>query len=163
MPQRAQFADTVATFGLSAKLHAGLGGVHGLGWHVGRHQPKGAWRQAATERRFTGSACAWNLCIRRSTWTSSRVSRRLRSWHGQRLFHRMADRLVHLAAVSEAQLDLGRVYVDVDPGRVHCQVQRIDRLAVAVQHVFIGGACGVGEHLVAHKAAVDIGKLLVGS
>jgi len=32
-----------------------------------------------------------------------------------------------------------------------------------VQHVFVGGACGVGNHLVAHEAAVDPGVLLVGA
>ncbi len=43
------------------------------------------------------------------------------------------------------------------------EVQRIHRLALAVQHVFVGAAHGVGEHLVAHEAAVDVEVLLVGA
>ena len=74
----------------------------------------------------------------------------------------MAHGLVHFAAVTKAHFDLGGVHVHVHTRGVHVQVQRIDGLALAVQHVFIGAAGGVGEHLVAHKAAVHIAKLLVG-
>ena len=74
----------------------------------------------------------------------------------------MPNGLVHLAAVAEAHFDLGRVHVDVDPRRVDLEIQRIHRLALAVQHVLVGAARGVGEHLVAHEAAVDVGELLVG-
>ena len=82
---------------------------------------------------------------------------------GQRGLHRAPHRLVHLAAVAEAHLDLGRVHVDVDARRVDLDVQHVDRLALAVQHVLVGAARRVGEHLVAHEAAVDVGELLVGA
>jgi hypothetical protein len=72
-------------------------------------------------------------------------------------------RLVHLAAVAEAHLDLGRVHVDVDARRLDLQVQRVHRLAVAVQQVLVGAAGGVRDHLVAHVAAVDVGELPVGA
>ena len=75
----------------------------------------------------------------------------------------MAHGLVHFAAVAKAHLDFGGVHVDVHPRGVDLDVQRIHRLAVAVQHVFVGAARGVRDHLVAHKAAVDIAKLLVGA
>ena len=55
------------------------------------------------------------------------------------------------------------MHIHVYARRVHVQVERIDRLALAVQHVFVGAACGVGEHFVAHKAAIHITKLLVGA
>ena len=75
----------------------------------------------------------------------------------------MAHGLVHLAAVAKAHLDLGRVHVDIDPRRIHTDVQHVHRLALAVQHVLVGGARGVGDDLVAHEAAVDVGELLVGA
>ena len=81
---------------------------------------------------------------------------------GQRVLDRMAHRLVHLAPVAEAHLDLGRMHVDVDPRRIDLEVQRVDRLALAVQHVLVGAAHRVRQHLVAHEAAVDVEELLVG-
>ena len=74
----------------------------------------------------------------------------------------MAHGLVHLAAVAKAHFDLGGVHVHVHAGGVDLDIQRVDGLLVAVQHVFIRGAGGVGEHLVAHKAAVDVAVLVVG-
>ena len=82
---------------------------------------------------------------------------------GQCVFDGVAHTLVHLAAVAKTHLDLGGVHVDVNPRWVHGQVQRVDRLAVAVQHVFVSTAGRVGQHLVAHKAAIHVTKLLVGT
>ena len=73
----------------------------------------------------------------------------------------MANGLVHLAAVAKAHLDFGGVHVDVHARGVDADVERVDRLAVAVQHVFVGAARGVANHLVAHVAAVDVGVLPV--
>ena len=73
----------------------------------------------------------------------------------------MVRRLVHLAAVAKAHLDLGRVHVHVNPRGVYRYIQRVHGLAVAVQHVGIGTARAVRQHLVAHKPAIDIAKLLV--
>ena len=75
----------------------------------------------------------------------------------------MSHRLVHLAAVTETHFDLGRVHVDVHPQRIDLDHQNVDRLALAVQHVLVGAACCMGDDLVAHVAAVDIGVLLVGA
>ena len=75
----------------------------------------------------------------------------------------MAHRLVYLAAVPKAHFNFGRVHIYIYPRWVHLDVQRVHRLAVAVQHVFIGAARRMAEHLVAHIAAIDIGKLLVGA
>jgi hypothetical protein len=75
----------------------------------------------------------------------------------------MAHALMDFAAVAKAHLNLGGVHIHVDPGRIHGQVQRIDGLTVPVQHVFIGASGCVAEHLVAHKAAVHVTELLVGS
>ena len=74
----------------------------------------------------------------------------------------MAHRAVHLAAVPEAHLDFCWVHVHVNPRRVDLDIHRINRLAVAVQHVFIRTFCRVGDNLVAHITAIDVGKLLVG-
>ena len=51
--------------------------------------------------------------------------------------------MVHLAAVAEAHLDLGRVHVHVHALGRDLHEQRVDRLALAVQHVVEGGARGV--------------------
>ena len=77
--------------------------------------------------------------------------------------HRAADRLVNFSAVAKPDLYLGGVDIDVDPCRVDFQVQHIDWLALAVQHVFECAAYCMRKHLVAHKAPVDIKKLLVGT
>ena len=81
----------------------------------------------------------------------------------QRVFDGMVHGLMHFAAVAKAHLDLGRVHVHIDTRRVDLDIQGIHRLAVAVQHVFIGAACAVAEHFVAHKTAIDIGELLIGA
>ena len=82
----------------------------------------------------------------------------------ERVLHRMPHRLVHLAAVAEAHLDLGRVHVDVDARRVDLEVQHVDRLALRrAARPRRRCAHGVREHLVAHVAAVDVGELLVGA
>ena len=73
----------------------------------------------------------------------------------------MLDGLVHFAAVAKAHLDLGGVYVHVHAGGIDLHVQRVNRLFLAVQHVFIRTFGGVGDDLVAHKAAVDVAVLLV--
>ena len=75
----------------------------------------------------------------------------------------MAHRLVHLAAVAEAHLDLGRVHVHVDARGVDLEVEHVDRLALAVQHVLVGAAHRVRQHLVAHETAVDVEELVVGA
>ena len=80
---------------------------------------------------------------------------------GQRVFYGVAHGLVDFAAVAEAHFDLGGVYVHIHPCRVHGDIQGVHRLAVAVQHVFIGAAGGVGEDFVSHKAAVHVAELLV--
>ena len=80
---------------------------------------------------------------------------------GQGLVDGVANGLVHLAAVAKAHLDFGGVHVDVHARGVDADVERVDRLAVAVQDVFVGAARGVSNDLVAHVAAVDVGVLPV--
>ena len=53
------------------------------------------------------------------------------------------------------------MHVDVHARRIDADVERVDRLAVAVQHVFVGAARGVANDLVAHVATVDVGVLPV--
>lgn len=55
------------------------------------------------------------------------------------------------------------MHVDVDACRIDLEIERVDRLALAVQHVFVGAAHRVRQHLVAHEAAVDVEELLVGA
>ena len=154
LPQRGHIAHTVARQRLlHMKGHGALAGIQDAGrlrrrglQRVGPARGKGA--------RFKGAVAA--LGMRRVG------ALRLRTRRSQCVFGGVAHRLVYFAAVTKAHFDLGGVHVHVHPRRVHVQVQRIDGLALAVQHVFIGAAGGVGEHLVAHKAAVYIAKLLVG-
>ncbi len=75
----------------------------------------------------------------------------------------MAHRLVQLARVAEAHLDLGRVHVDIDPRRVDADEQHVGRLARAVQHVLVRRAQAVRDQAVAHEAAVDIHVLVIGA
>ena len=83
--------------------------------------------------------------------------------HRQGLCQGMLHRLVHLAAVAKTQLDFGGVHIHIDTRWVHVDVQGIHRLALSMQHIFIRTAGRVGQHAVAHIAAIDIGKLVVGT
>ena len=73
----------------------------------------------------------------------------------------MAHRLVDFAAVAKADFDFGRVHIHIDARRVHLHIKHIHRLAMTVQHIFVSAAGRVRQHFVPHKAAVDIGELLV--
>ena len=55
------------------------------------------------------------------------------------------------------------MHVDVDALRRDSDAQHVGRLALTVQHVFIGRTHCVGDETVAHVAAVDVDILLVGS
>ena len=81
----------------------------------------------------------------------------------ERRADRLAHRLVHLARIAKAHLDLGRMDVDVDALRRDLDEQQVGRLAAAVQDVVVGGAHGVRDQLVAHVAAVDVHVLQVGA
>ena len=70
---------------------------------------------------------------------------------------------MHLAPIAKTHFDLGRMHVDIHPRRLNLNVQHIHRLAVAVQHVFVGRSRCMGDDFVADEALVDIGKLLVGA
>ena len=87
----------------------------------------------------------------------------LRARRGQRVFQRVAHRLVHSPAVPKAHLDLGRVHIHIDQRGVDLHEQGVGGLFVAVQHVFVSAARPVHDHLVAHKTAIDIGELVVGA
>src|SRR2546422_3808073 len=67
----------------------------------------------------------------------------------------MQHELVNAARVAEAHLGLRRMHVDVDAARIDLEEQQVTGLALAVQHLRIGFACGVREHPVAHAASVD--------
>ena len=81
----------------------------------------------------------------------------------QRLADRVRDEAVHGAAVAEAHLMLGGMDVDVHRGGIDVQEQHIGRLAVAMQHVGVGGAQRVADRAVAHETAVDVQVLPVGA
>jgi hypothetical protein len=148
LPQRTDIRHHMALGRCRRKVH---GGLRALGLRCG----PGRIRCAAGGL----CACACRAC---SSGRGGHGSGGCCTRRGQRVFHRMAHGLVHLAAVTKAHLDLGGVHVHIHARRVDFYIQRIHRLAVAVQHVFIGAAGRVGHHLVAHIAAVHIRKLLVG-
>ena len=100
-------------------------------------------------------------CRRQRAGQHSRQGRRCRTRRRQRVFKGVAQRLVHLAAITKAHLDLGRVHIHVQPLRRHLQVERVHRLALAVQHILIGTAGRMGQHPVPHKTAIHIHILLV--
>ena len=62
---------------------------------------------------------------------------------------------MHRLAVAKAHFGLGRVHIDVDTCRRQGKEQGVAGLAVAMEHVGIGGAHRVLQHLVAHEAAID--------
>ena len=68
---------------------------------------------------------------------------------------------MHRATVPKSHFDLGRVDVHIDQRGIDFHEQGVGRLLVSVQHVFVSAACAMHDHLVAHKTAIDIGKLVV--
>ena len=82
---------------------------------------------------------------------------------GQSIVHGSAHRLVHFTAVAEPHLNFGRVHVHIHTGRVDGDEQHVNSLALPVQDIVIGAAHPMPNDFVAHKAAVDISELLVGS
>ena len=66
----------------------------------------------------------------------------------------MIDELVHCARLAEAHLDLGRMHIDVDPGRIQFEKQHVGGMAAAVQDVCVGLADRVGQQFVTDVAAV---------
>ena len=145
-PQGTQIAHPVATCGL--KGHPVLAGIH---------------RHGGSSVRSGQCVVSIGPCRRQRAGQHSRQGRRCRTRRRQRVFKGVAQRLVHLAAITKAHLDLGRVHVHIKPLRGHLQVERIHRLALAVQHVFIGAAGRMGQHPVSHKTAIHIHILLVGT
>ena len=81
----------------------------------------------------------------------------------QRALHGMEDELVDRARIAETHFDFRRMHVHIDAFRRQIEKQHIRRIAVAVQHVFVSGAHGVRQQLVAHEAAIDEEILLVGA
>jgi len=78
---------------------------------------------------------------------------------GQGALHAVEDELVHGAGIPEAHFGLGRMHIHIHGARVDGQEQAQAGLAAAVQHVPVGFAQGVADHLVAHEAAIDEGVL----
>ena len=61
---------------------------------------------------------------------------------------------MHRARVAEAHLDLCRMHIHVHQLRLDLEEERVCGLARVMQHVGIGLADRMGDHLVAHEAAV---------
>jgi hypothetical protein len=80
---------------------------------------------------------------------------------GQRALQGVKDELVDAARVAKAHFGLGRMHIDIDAGRVEFEEQDVGRVALAVQDVGPGLACGVRQQLVADEAAIDEEVLLV--
>ena len=70
---------------------------------------------------------------------------------------------MHGAAVAKAHFDFRRMDIHIDQCRIQFQRQHVGGIAVAVQHVLIGGAHRVGQQFVAHEAAIDIEILRIGA
>ena len=79
----------------------------------------------------------------------------------QRPLHGVEDELVDRARIAETDFDFRRVHVHIDALRGQVEKQHIRRVAIAVQHVFVSGAYGVRQQLVAYEAAVDVKVLAV--
>ena len=73
----------------------------------------------------------------------------------------MPHGLVNFTAVAKANLNFGRVHIDIHTLGVHLQIQDVNGLTLTVQHIFIGTACTMRDDFVTHKAAVHIRKLLI--
>jgi hypothetical protein len=79
----------------------------------------------------------------------------LRRGSRQRPFDRMADELVDTPRVAEANFDLLRMHVHVDPARMDVEPQRVRGLPVVMQDVAIRFAQCVLQHAIADEAAID--------
>ena len=71
----------------------------------------------------------------------------------------MKDKLMDCARITEANLGLLRVHIDVDGGWIDLQEQAVSRVTATVQQVLVSLAQRVAEQLVAYEAAVDVAVL----
>ncbi len=72
------------------------------------------------------------------------------------------DKIVYAAAIAKTYFVLGRVYVDIDNGRVQLQIQHKRRVAAVKQHIAIGLLDGVYHQSIADHAAVNEKMLHIG-
>ena len=82
-------------------------------------RPRRRPRREPGRRRARGRGARAGATSRRRVRPAAAPARRARQ--RQRVLDRMPHRLVHLARVAEAHLDLGRVHVHVDPRRRRCR------------------------------------------
>ena len=145
-------------------IHAG---AHKVGWFVtgGRKSRRAGSLECHAALlpvgRFGQGFGGGGFQVESAVGGAWRISQQMGTRRSQRVLDGVAHRLVYRAAVPETHFDLGGVHVHIDQCGVDLHEQRIGRLLVAVQHVFVGAARTVHDHFVAHKAAVHIGKLVV--
>ena len=89
---------------------------------------------------------------------TDRLGRRL----GEHLMQRAEQEVMHQAALTEADLVLGRVDVDVDQRGRDLEEQHVGRVAAMVEHVLVGLPHRMRDQLVAHHAPVHVEMLHVG-
>ena len=70
---------------------------------------------------------------------------------------------MYRAAVAKTHFGFRRVNVHIDTAGRHIKEQHIRRVTLMVQHIGVGGANGVADHLVAHITLVHIRILRVGA
>ena len=75
---------------------------------------------------------------------------------GDRPVQAAEQEVVDHALFAEPHLVLGGVHVDIHQRRVHFEEQHIGRVAAVVEHVRVGLAHRVADHLVADHPAVDV-------
>ena len=83
------------------------------------------------------------------------LRRRTMARRRQRMAQRADDHAAHHAGIAKAHLGLGGMDIDVDILGRDVEEQRQHGMAVARQHVLIGGAHRAVEQLVAYRPAVD--------
>src|SRR5262245_11288718 len=97
-------------------------------------------------------------------WRGARGLRSLRRWAtqaGRQILRlepapdRLGEKRLQLLGITEADLGLGRVDVDIDVARRQVQEQEADRVPARHQQATVGVLKCLGQQLVADPAAVD--------
>lgn len=71
-----------------------------------------------------------------------------------KLFQTVGNELMHCATVAKTNFGFRGMHIDIDTARRYIEEQHIRRVTLMVQHIGVGGADGVADHLVAHITLV---------
>ena len=107
-------------------------------------------------RRAGEAGCAREPVRRRATGRLRRGPR-----FRQHFLQGSKQKIMDAARIAKSYFQFLRMRIDVDPARIHLQVQQVGAKSAVKQHVAISQARGAHQNLVAHEAPIEKAELQV--